>query len=115
MLSKIAGMVFPLVLHLQSRIQRGMNMQNWPGYNFCRSACINTVHYLAADWVWVAPHPFGNFRGFSAGDFDQKPLKNLLYIPHPEAAAFQEWSHTQSRTPLFSRHPHLPGTAGPLG
>lgn len=71
-------------------------MQNWPGHNFCKSAYINRVYYVAADWVWVALHPFGNFRGFCAGNFDQKLLKNLLYIPHSEAAALQEWSDARS-------------------
>lgn len=33
-----------------------------------------------------------SFWQFSAGNFDQKLLKNLLYMPHSEAAAFQEWN-----------------------
>lgn len=44
MVSKIAWMVFPR-LALQSRIQCGMNMQNWPGRNFYKSAYMNTVYY----------------------------------------------------------------------
>lgn len=52
-----------------------MNMQDWPGHNFCRSARVNTVYYVPADWVWVALHPFGNFCAFSVGNFDQKLLK----------------------------------------
>lgn len=116
-LSKIAWMVFfPPRLALHSRIQCGMNMQNWPGHNFCRSACISTVRYLAADWVWVALHPLGNFPWvFCLVTLTRSCSKICCAFHTQRQLHFRSGVMLRAEPPFFSRHLHLRGTAGPWG
>lgn len=58
---------------------------------------------LAADWVWVALHPLGNFHGFSAGNFDQKLLKICC------AFHTQRQLHFRSGVAVRAEPPFSPG------